>query len=251
MKQIYLTLVAAAAIAFSSVEANAFTVNEIVGKYTATDMDFSGFWGVFSSGNEQLEAPITWDDMEITIVEGNRIKVANFIKKGINNCKIGFDIEGDYNPATNTITFQPTGYEYDVSPYPFMKSIMRPMIAKDVTDEEFEAKILGESPEVLEPFTATFDDQKNLTVSPCTFYMRSKDMTTISRAGGTPKYKVGEAEVLGLYFTNNDNSGIEGVVAEDNAPAEYYNLQGIKVENPENGMYIRRQGGKATKVIVR
>ncbi len=45
-------------------------------------------------------------------------------------------------------------------------------------------------------------------------------------------------------------SGIEGIEAE-NAPAVYYNLQGVEVENPENGVYIRVQGGKASKVLVK
>lgn len=38
--------------------------------------------------------------------------------------------------------------------------------------------------------------------------------------------------------------------ADENAPVEYYNLQGVRVENPSNGLYIRRQGNKVTKVII-
>lgn len=38
--------------------------------------------------------------------------------------------------------------------------------------------------------------------------------------------------------------------ADADAPVEYYNLQGVRVENPANGLYIRRQGGKVTKVII-
>ena len=38
--------------------------------------------------------------------------------------------------------------------------------------------------------------------------------------------------------------------ANENAPVEYYNLQGVRVENPSNGLYIRRQGSKITKVII-
>ena len=124
----------------------------------------------------------------------------------------------------------------------------RPMIAKYAEGEELEAI---EYVEDLKPFTATFDDQKTLTVSPWTVYMRDKELVGISRVGGSPKYKVGETEVYGTRFTNNANSGIENITADENAPVEYYNLQGIKVENPENGMFIRRQGSKAQKVIIR
>ncbi len=31
-------------------------------------------------------------------------------------------------------------------------------------------------------------------------------------------------------------------------PAVYYNLQGIRVDNPKNGIYIRRQGYQTSKV---
>lgn len=46
-------------------------------------------------------------------------------------------------------------------------------------------------------------------------------------------------------------SGVKGVSSvKDEAPI-YYTLQGICVENPVNGLYIRRQGEKTEKVIIR
>ena len=51
-------------------------------------------------------------------------------------------------------------------------------------------------------------------------------------------------------ITIKDASGINDVTIDENAPVEYYNLQGVKVENPENGIFIKRQGSKATKVIL-
>lgn len=38
--------------------------------------------------------------------------------------------------------------------------------------------------------------------------------------------------------------------AEEDAPVEYYTLQGIRVANPGNGIYIRRQGSSVTKVLL-
>ena len=47
-------------------------------------------------------------------------------------------------------------------------------------------------------------------------------------------------------------SAIEDIdAAANNAPVEYYNLQGVRVANPANGLYIRRQGSTATKVLIR
>lgn len=47
------------------------------------------------------------------------------------------------------------------------------------------------------------------------------------------------------------NSGVENVVAEPTDPeVEYYNLQGLRVVNPQGGIFIRRQGNSVTKVIM-
>lgn len=46
--------------------------------------------------------------------------------------------------------------------------------------------------------------------------------------------------------------GIEGVeMDEADGEVEYFNLQGVKVANPENGLYIKKQGSKASKVLVK
>lgn len=46
-------------------------------------------------------------------------------------------------------------------------------------------------------------------------------------------------------------SAIENIEIDNAEAAEYYNLQGVKVANPENGLYILKQGNKATKVLVK
>ena len=46
------------------------------------------------------------------------------------------------------------------------------------------------------------------------------------------------------------STAIKEVNAGENVEAEYYNLQGVKVANPENGVFIKKQGGKTTKVIL-
>lgn len=47
-------------------------------------------------------------------------------------------------------------------------------------------------------------------------------------------------------------SAVSNITVEDNnAPVEYYNLQGVRVANPENGLYIKRQGKTAKKVLVK
>ena len=72
----------------------------------------------------------------------------------------------------------------------------------------------------------------------------------------TGKMTVGNGEGCGaaavLKFYPNGSAGIEAVeVDNNNAPAVYYNLQGVEVANPENGIYVVRRGNKVTKEIVR
>ena len=47
-----------------------------------------------------------------------------------------------------------------------------------------------------------------------------------------------------------DGSGVKDVAVDANAHVEYYNLQGVRVAEPTNGIYIRRQGNTASKVLV-
>ncbi|MDE6555607.1 MAG: hypothetical protein K2K55_01425 [Duncaniella sp.] len=54
----------------------------------------------------------------------------------------------------------------------------------------------------------------------------------------------------GFEFTSTGSSAISSITADENAPVEYFNLQGIRVDNPENGLYIRRQGKNVSKVVL-
>lgn len=47
-------------------------------------------------------------------------------------------------------------------------------------------------------------------------------------------------------------AGVDGVEIEiEDAPVEYFNLNGVKVENPAAGIYVKRQGDKVTKVVIK
>ncbi len=53
------------------------------------------------------------------------------------------------------------------------------------------------------------------------------------------------------YRKAETQTGIEAVAAEGDASVEYFNLQGMRTDNPTGGIYIRRQGGKTEKVYIR
>lgn len=53
-----------------------------------------------------------------------------------------------------------------------------------------------------------------------------------------------------LLLVPDNTTGVTNLVIDNNDCAvEYYNLQGVRVSNPENGIFIRRQGNKTIKVI--
>lgn len=56
-----------------------------------------------------------------------------------------------------------------------------------------------------------------------------------------------------VYFTIGNQSGISDVEVDEDAPVEYFNLQGMPVsaDNLTPGVYIRRQGSKVAKILVR
>ena len=52
-----------------------------------------------------------------------------------------------------------------------------------------------------------------------------------------------------LEFLKGQVNGIAGVEADNNGEVEYYNLQGVRVANPENGLFIMRHGSEVKKIV--
>lgn len=62
----------------------------------------------------------------------------------------------------------------------------------------------------------------------------------------------GDQKEPGYLELPTDDSGVADIVIDENAPVEYYNLQGVRVANPAQGeLVIIRQGSKAMKSIIR
>ncbi len=66
-----------------------------------------------------------------------------------------------------------------------------------------------------------------------------------------PHEEDGEMTPVMVGFFAAEEGGVEGVTVDANAAKEYFNLQGVRVANPSNGLYIVRQGGKTSKVLVK
>lgn len=58
--------------------------------------------------------------------------------------------------------------------------------------------------------------------------------------------------MAGISDNSGNLSGVDTVTTDNGDSAvEYYNLQGIRVDNPSAGIYIRRHGNTVTKVVIR
>jgi len=93
-------------------------------------------------------------------------------------------------------------------------------------------------------------------------------LNSIDVAAGDPQVKtveyIGDATKVFIYsksggvnfydfrFTPDASTAIAGISVDDaDAPVEYFNLQGLRVENPHSGLYIRRQGNKVGKIYLK
>lgn len=65
-------------------------------------------------------------------------------------------------------------------------------------------------------------------------------------------YGANNNNCLAAMFTVSKTQGVNDVIAADDEVAPvYYNLQGVRVANPANGLYIKVAGEKASKVLVK
>lgn len=56
----------------------------------------------------------------------------------------------------------------------------------------------------------------------------------------------------GWQDPNGEVDGIEDIVVDEvEGAAKYYNLQGVEIANPENGLYIVKRGNKVSKELVK
>ncbi len=99
------------------------------------------------------------------------------------------------------------------------------------------------------------------------FSVNNEKKTTVTE-NGLPFYlrtTNGSQAVIKFYYNyanpslsyvvidvNGTVTGVENIsVDNENAPVEFFNLNGVRVSGTTPGLYIRRQGNKATKVVVR
>lgn len=72
---------------------------------------------------------------------------------------------------------------------------------------------------------------------------------------GITQLEMGEKTANRWYLDNvkitagGSQTAVDNIAVDAAAPAEYYNLQGVRIAEPENGMYIVRKGNRVSKVV--
>ena len=92
------------------------------------------------------------------------------------------------------------------------------------------------------------------------FLVDPNDPTKMVFGGDDNKWKVTEAgdydisanvKDLTISIKKHERAGISRITEEIKAAPEYFTLTGVKVSRPVSGVYVKRENGKCTKVVVK
>lgn len=145
---------------------------------------------------------------------------------GVNSCE-GFDIINN------------NGTYYTINPIKVSKNYENYFV---LADEE--GKVIFDSSKDGAPSTCDTGSQ-----SFGSFMARMVDDT---KAEIYQWYGANNNKCMAAMYTVDFPQGVNDVISsESNEAPVYYNLQGVRVANPENGLYIKVVGEKATKVLVK
>lgn len=193
---------------------------------------------------------------------------------GLNNPKIVLNVAGAPDVITITVTGEPTGVEqwfftgtfndYTIDSNAEEKGF-EPYIFTDLGNKKYELKNV----EIFPSEDLGFAQFKVVSTGWAEQYAAGD--TDIEFGAGTDEGELvivgGDGPGVNCYYdgkydiTWDGNTHIisfkeaeEGAVSEisaANGEAAYFNLQGVRVANPENGLFIQTLNGKATKVLIR
>ncbi len=108
-------------------------------------------------------------------------------------------------------------------------------------------------PNAYEPFSINLEDKEILKGQAHVFCPNDDENAKFKSVYKYFVRKKGSADTFEFTITFNtkDDDSVDAIASEENAPAEYYNMQGVRVANPDNGIYIVRRGSKVSKTVIR
>lgn len=204
--------------------------------------------------------PFAFDATEANFDQCEKIDIDGSVESGGN-------IQGSWQFATDgsfKYVYNPNSDADDwlILPFVDFAKCMKVKVSVDVKTENY-----TESFEIFLGQERTVEGMTIPVLSKTGF--TSKTWTTLTAEVNTP-YGVARAAnrlfALGIHATSPQNhynmyfknfriealvlSGIDDVEADEDAETEYYNLQGIRVDNPTHGIYIMRRGSVISKVVL-
>lgn len=97
---------------------------------------------------------------------------------------------------------------------------------------------------------AGYDKSETILTSNPEFADAAAGNFTIGASTQQAQYQTGAPRWRVPY--DGSQSAIENIGTDNSdLPVEYFNLQGVRVDNPSNGLFIRRQGTEVRKVIIK
>lgn len=219
-------------------------------------------------GNQMLLKNGEWNDLtcvfkgvaavqeeEQTIELGISTEAYNVIKEK------GFMIQSDGVTALKVVKSKKT---FDAEAYTaygpvYLGASLKLAAPLSADDDAYIDAVFDKQPEWIQLCTSAWANQE---VEP--EYTTNEDNTVTARFALTDAVieALGDAFVLngdnnallyGVTIVKKDSAVDAIQIDNSNAPVEFYNLQGVKVniDNAATGVYIRRQGSEAKKVLIR
>ncbi|MDE6741987.1 MAG: hypothetical protein K2J58_06620 [Muribaculaceae bacterium] len=215
---------------------------------------------------EELNAaPTAWNvdvshEWESADVLTAKAEVSNVVGYGDGNYKIAYLLIAD-SLTGNTARWYQTNYFYTDTPKyieelnafcragEYGKSKVRLTYNDVVVSDDGIHGVVGSIPTALEAnetveHTMRFD----LTEIPSTMTVDPNKLRVIA-AVIDPRGNV--LNCAKDEVNDHVSTGVIRADIDENAPVEYFNLNGMKISQPTEGVFIRRQGSKAEKVMIR
>ncbi len=111
-------------------------------------------------------------------------------------------------------------------------------------------ELTNETPITLIPFSSKPEEVAAEFVAGKTIVYGNEDPSKFNIQGNSNMTL--KAENGNLVAAVDSETGVTDIISDNtDAPVEYYNMQGVKVANPENGIFIRVQGKDVKKVVIK
>lgn len=184
------------------------------------------------------EVELNLNDGTITLVGGTPSGEYEWFVSGLNGVTAAFDPEDEaYSETLLTLV---EGSEF--------------LYSREVYITETAGKFKISSTGWSDQF-GTNDDSGAVKITPDVLEV---GLEPVTGEGGDIEYELEEGSYLVTFdydqltvkFESLGDDAVETVVVGNEGVAEYYNLHGVRVQNPDKGVYVRVLNGKAEKVVL-